>query len=466
MSDGVDEAAGALLAVSSEKGVAQLCDARTGGLLRTFQDCHPCAGGLAATSTCVVMAESTRSFIHLWSWSKEQPQYRCQVPERLSCVFATADGAHCVAGAGSGKLYLWEVASGKLLYSWDGHFRPVTALAGTCADGFLLSAGEDAIINVWSFARLLRAAETAAPAPRPFRTWTAHTLSVTALAVAEAGHASLVVSASLDQTVRVWRLAEGVKEAVHSADLGAALTCVAADPTHAAVYSGATDGRVLHVSLLVDASTLLGPGGGAGAGGAGSGARAGLARHAAAVASLCTSSDGARVFSCAADGGYWVWQAGTLALLSRQKTTLRFDALLFVAPPAALPEAASDRRAPTPFAPFKKFVLPPSDETAASGMANLSALGCVMVHLRSAAEEELPASGGELPLLRDYEWAECMDEGEAFPVAGAGFDGGEGGMSDAEMRAQLAHWQKLNARLQALAWERQLAVSVNGAKHT
>lgn len=462
MSDG-DDGAGALLAVSSEKGVAHLCDASTGGLLRTLQDCHPCVGGLAATSTCVVMAERTRSFIHLWSWSKEQPQYRCQVPERLGCVFATADGAHCVAGAGSGKLYLWEVASGKLLYTWDGHFRPVTALAGTCADGFLLSAGEDAIINVWSFARLLGAAETAAPAPRPFRTWTAHTLSVTALAVAEAGHASLVVSASLDQTVRVWRLAEGVKEAVHAADLGAALTCVAADPTHASVYAGASDGRVLHVPLLVDASTLLRPGGGTDAGGGGSGARAGLAHHAAAVSALCTSSDGARVFSCAADGGYWVWQAGTLALLSRQRTSLTFDALLFVAHPAALPEAASDRRAPTPFAPFKKFVLPPSDETASSGQADVSALGCVLVHLRPAEEEERRAPGGELPLLRDYEWAECMSEGVAGLGAWDALDGGEGGLSTAEMRAQLVQWQKLNARLQALAWERQLGVSANGS---
>ena len=295
------EGDGAVLAVSSEKGFAQLSDARTGGLLRTLQDCHPCAGGLAATSSCVMTAEKNRSFVHLWSWNKEQPQYRCQAPERLSCIYATADGAHCVAGAGSGKLYLWQVASGKLLYTWDAHFRPVTALSATCADGYLLSAGEDAIINVWSFAQLLRAAEAAAPAPRPFRTWTAHTLSVTALAVAHCGHNSLVVSSSLDQTVRVWRMAEDVKESVHGADLGAALTCVAVDPNHAAVYAGAADGRVLYASLLIDASELLRPGGptqragpaaGGEAGEAGSGARAGLARHAAAVSAVCISSDG------------------------------------------------------------------------------------------------------------------------------------------------------------------------------
>ena len=103
-----------LLAASSTQGVAQLCDPRSGALLRTLKDCRPGTNGLCASEHFVATAERDRSFVHLWSWGKEQPHFRCQAPERLTCVAATADGAHCFAGAASGKLYLWQVASGRL----------------------------------------------------------------------------------------------------------------------------------------------------------------------------------------------------------------------------------------------------------------------------------------------------------------------------------------------------------------
>lgn len=451
----MDDGAGALLVASSDKGVAELCEARTGGLLRTLQDCHPCTSGLTATNRCVVSAEKNRSFLHLWSWGREQPQYRCQAPERLSCVSATSDGAHCIAGAGSGKLYLWQIASGKLLFAWDGHFRPVCTLGTVCADGFLLSAGEDAIINVWSFSQLLRAAESASPAPRPFRTWTAHTLSVTSLSVSDSGHASLIVSCSLDQTIRVWRMGEGVKEAVHGADLGVALTCVATDPTHAAVYAGAVDGRVLCASLIAEPRDRVSSSSGPHVGEPASGARSGLARHAAAVSALCVSGDGARLFTCAADGGYWVWQAGTLALLSRHRTSLKLDSLFFISRPAALAFCVVDRGGSAPFAPFKKFVLPAIDYAGVATPADHTSLGCVPTLLRPNPSEGGTRSNGELPLLQAYEWAPEMREVE-LDLAAQDMDGD---VNVSEMRSQLLQWQDLNIRLQVVAWERQLGMT-------
>ena len=145
-----------LLAASSTQGVAQLCDPRSGALLRTLKDCRPGTNGLCASEHFVATAERDRSFVHLWSWGKEQPHFRCQAPERLTCVAATADGAHCFAGAASGKLYLWQVASGRLLLAWDAHFKAATALS-LCSENFLISAGEDAIVLAWNVAQLLQA---------------------------------------------------------------------------------------------------------------------------------------------------------------------------------------------------------------------------------------------------------------------------------------------------------------------
>ena len=238
-----------LLAASSTQGVAQLCDPRSGALLRTLKDCRACGNGLCASAHFVATAERDRSFVHLWSWGKEQPHFRCQAPERLTCIAATADGAHCFAGAASGKLYLWQVASGRLLLAWDAHFKAATALS-LCSDNFLLSAGEDAIVLAWNVAQLLQAAAERIAPPPAMRTWTAHTLPVTSLVVAECGVHSLIASASLDQTVRVWRLADSVRECVHCVDFPAPLACLAAHPLHVSLYAGGTDGRIYPMPLL------------------------------------------------------------------------------------------------------------------------------------------------------------------------------------------------------------------------
>ncbi|KOO53764.1 wd40 repeat-containing protein [Chrysochromulina tobinii] len=227
-----------LLLCSTPLATASLLDARTGATLQTLKDCRPTARGLCSTSGFVLTVERARSFVHIWSWRKEQPRFRCQAPEKLTCVTCTSDGAHAVAGGMSGKLYLWQVASGRLLLAWDAHFKPVTVLDFALADGFLLSAGEDAILLAWNMANLLNAARTRQDGLTPFRTWSEHMLPIGALCVAPCAQHDLIASASADQTVRVWRLSDSARTCVHHATFPTALTAVGAHPGHTSLYAG------------------------------------------------------------------------------------------------------------------------------------------------------------------------------------------------------------------------------------
>lgn len=296
-----------LLLCSTPTASAVLVDARSGGQLHTLKDCRPAVHGLCASGSFVLTAERGRSFVHAWSWRKEQPRYRCQAPERITCLTCTADGAHAVGGGVSGKLYLWQLATGRLLLAWDAHFKPPTALTCALGDGFLLSAGEDAIVLAWNFASLLHAASThSATPPSPVRTWTEHTLPIAALCVAACGQHDLLASASADQTVRIWRLADSARGCVHAADFPCALTAVAAHPRHSCLYAGGADGVIYPMPLLAETAATTG-------------ARTAAARtstaHTGALRALSVSADGARLFSCATDPGLRVWDAHTLALL-------------------------------------------------------------------------------------------------------------------------------------------------------
>jgi hypothetical protein len=74
---------------------------------------------------------------------------------------------------------MWEVASGDLVRSWDGHYKAVSSLAFTDDDSFLVSGSEDAMVNVWNILDLADDAQSNAPVP--MCAWTDHALPVTGI---------------------------------------------------------------------------------------------------------------------------------------------------------------------------------------------------------------------------------------------------------------------------------------------
>ena len=330
----------ALLCVT-DKGVAHVLDLRSGASLLQLKDCKPCTHGLCATSGFVLGAERNRSFLHVWSWRKEQPRFRCQAPERITCIVCTADGAHCIGGSASGKLYLWQVATGRLLLAWDAHFKPTTAVVTALCDGYILSAGEDALVLAWSFIELLHAAHTRQAAPQPFRTWSDHTLPVVALAVAPLGQHDLLASAADDQTIRLWRVSDACRGCIHSVELGSRPTCVAVHPSHSYAYAGGADGRLYAMAL-----TLHEEGPEAGTPPPGSTSQVERARgrslrwadaaDAGPVRSVASGSDGSLVYTCSVEPGIRIWDAHTLALLQQLQPTMGIESFTLVQRPLGM----------------------------------------------------------------------------------------------------------------------------------
>ena len=459
-----------VLLCSTPLATASLLDARTGATLQTLKDCRPTARGLCSTSGFVLTVERARSFVHIWSWRKEQPRFRCQAPEKLTCVACTSDGAHAVAGGMSGKLYLWQVASGRLLLAWDAHFKPVTVLDFALADGFLLSAGEDAILLAWNMANLLNAARTRQDGLTPFRTWSEHMLPIGALCVAPCGQHDLIASASADQTVRVWRLSDSARTCVHHATFPTALTAVGAHPGHTSLYAGGADGRIYPMPLLAETAAAVT-------------ARAGSARtstaHTGAVRALCVSLDGARLFSCGSEPGLRVWDTATLALLSVLQPSMTIETMIVLRSRpdeltsaggggGTLDEAAAGAAGASGasgaggltygstgslLAPFKKFAEAAGEADATE--ATPRHMGCVPCALpldASATTWLAPTADDELPLLATLPAGWRVETG-ALVSAGLG-DGGRMAAAEAtirQLRGQLAQLQEVNRELYAIA---------------
>ena len=111
-------------------------------------------------------------------------------------VAVTADGRYVVSGSDDHTVKVWELESGRLLRSLEGHRGWVRAVAVTADGRYVLSGSNDRTVKVWELesGRLLRSLEG-------HRGW------VRAVAVTADGR--YVVSGSDDRTVKVWELEGG-----------------------------------------------------------------------------------------------------------------------------------------------------------------------------------------------------------------------------------------------------------------
>lgn len=211
----------------------------------------------------VFVAAPGKSLLNCYSWGKEGVDQRFPVPEEMSCL---AIAQHPVsspdqqqletpdyqvpwllaAGAKSGRIYIWELASGNLVCVREAHYQQVGVLKFSKCGTFLVSGGDDSRVMVW------RTMDLVGPEPaqaRAHAVFTHHTLAVTDIAIAESGSAAdiQVLSASKDGTVRSYHVLS--KQLLSTFVFSHPVECLARDPAGRALYVGLANGDIRAVPM-------------------------------------------------------------------------------------------------------------------------------------------------------------------------------------------------------------------------
>jgi WD40 repeat protein len=131
--------------------------------------------------------------------------------DAVSIVAVTADGRRAVSSSYDKTLKVWDLETGRVLRTLEGHTIRVEGVAVTADGRRAVFASYDKTLKVWDL-------ETGSA----LRTLEGHTDGVTGVAVMADGRRA--VSASYDKTLKVWDLETGRRVAKFPCD-AAALCC-------------------------------------------------------------------------------------------------------------------------------------------------------------------------------------------------------------------------------------------------
>ncbi|PRP76408.1 hypothetical protein PROFUN_15237 [Planoprotostelium fungivorum] len=233
------------LNTEKNKECLQVQDLRTGTLLASYKNNSSDVTCIALLGEdYIAIPQSDSSTLHFWSWRKSQVHLRSTLPERVGSIIGTKDGRYCMAGGLSGTIYVYQVATGHLLRTFEAHYKKISCLSFTEDDSMLLSGGDDGVINVWDTARLI---DGSVVDVKPYVTWSDHSLPVTSIRCGHAGVRGTIVSTSLDRTCKIWDLP--TKSLVHSIVFPAGLLSCHLDHSEHSLYLGASDAKIYTIHL-------------------------------------------------------------------------------------------------------------------------------------------------------------------------------------------------------------------------
>lgn len=248
----------------SREGFVQVLDTN-GNNVSQFKNCAADPGAMclvggsssfggcaSASGDYVVVAQSKKPLIHLYSWGKAQASMAFHVQEVTTAICSDASGNFLFGGSKGGRIFCWQLSNGALLRVWQAHFRTVMCMKVSACNNILITCSEDGMTSVWTLADIV--GDMGCTPLAAFKTWGSHTLAVKNMQVL--GHLSSlkVATCSLDQTVVLYDV-HSEKECFRKA-LPQAVESLLLNHSESSLYAGCTDGSIYILDLSIQAAAL------------------------------------------------------------------------------------------------------------------------------------------------------------------------------------------------------------------
>ncbi|XP_022087826.1 WD repeat-containing protein 18-like isoform X2 [Acanthaster planci] len=223
-------------------------DFHSGTALQTYKGgCSGPRSLCCLSGQFLISAALSKPIIYVWALQKKElQQQRIVCPGVVSCLAASPDSTLCVAGIAE-KIHMWQTCSGDQLAVLSHHYQRVTCMCFTDDGSHLITGAEDNLVIVWYTASILQQVSNLKPC-EPLFVWSKHALPITDVHCGIGGSRSRVISASHDQTCKLWDLATG--ELLCNFVFDAPVCSVAMDTAEYHLFAGCADGNIYQVNLF------------------------------------------------------------------------------------------------------------------------------------------------------------------------------------------------------------------------
>lgn len=227
-------------------------------------------GFLGASNDKVIAGVKNKALLHVYVHGKEAPIQKIPVPEQLTSLTITnhsnnksasnnsTNGSSSdeflqlpwllVAGSITGKLYVWELNSGNLLYNRSVHYQKINKIALSNNNNYIVTTSDDARVLVFRTLDIITAHQSQNFNIKPLHAITDHTLPVTGLQITSGLSSDLkLITASTDSTCRIYDLTTGKLQL--TLVLSYPIHSLALDPAFRAVYLGLANATIREVKL-------------------------------------------------------------------------------------------------------------------------------------------------------------------------------------------------------------------------
>lgn len=211
---------------------------------------------LATSTTHIFAAQADKAVVSVYNRSKGNQEATVPFTERITCITLACDDTVLVLGTTEGKIFLWEIATGRQITTAQAHLQSLTCLAVDESSDFLVSTSADATARVWSLPALL-SFQTDIQSAVPTSTFDGHRSSITAVSLGHsASFRNFAITIAEDRTCLIWDYHSSTT--IFTFLLAAVPRCVDFDPVDRAAFIGYDDGSVQQLDLLSIAKTNLG----------------------------------------------------------------------------------------------------------------------------------------------------------------------------------------------------------------
>lgn len=233
------------------ESIITACELNSGIHISSFKQSASPRNGIDCTQDLIIACQSQQTLLHVYIHDKESINQKIVVPERLSCIKVSPSGTWLIGGTFTGRLLIWELATGSLIFAADAHYQEITCLDFTQDEAFLFTGSKDSRIYGWSMVEfaIISSSDQEDNMIRPQIEWTDHSLEITSMQIGYGKwNECRVFTTSLDQTLRCWDVASN--QLLTTYVLPDKIASLTVDPLERVVYVGLNNGDIEMVSMF------------------------------------------------------------------------------------------------------------------------------------------------------------------------------------------------------------------------